>query len=269
MVQMNDEIRTGPKSRAEISFRDNTKLSLGENARVVIDRFVFNPDESTGELVLSTGTAAFRMVTGKIGEMQNKKINVSTPFAALAVRGTDFWWGPVEGQNGVLLVSNSRVDVRNDECDKARFQRQRPRAMQMRRDARPSRERVPTLDGRMSGSPLSMATGQGGGGTVFDNLWFGVVGIGTGASGGRGCGGGWSCGRINGSRTTTIRRRNHPRSMISCLRRAPALILLFWRTFKRAASRYQIAHPRTRAEKVRNRLTLKEAIERADETSPA
>ena len=59
------------------------------------------------------------MATGKISEMQNKKINVSTPFAALAVRGTDFWWGTVEGQNGVLLVSNSRVDVRNDqECDK-------------------------------------------------------------------------------------------------------------------------------------------------------
>ena len=68
-----------PNLALEISFRDNTKLSLGENARVVIDRFVFNPDESTGELVLSTGTAAFRMVTGKIGEMQNKKINVSTP----------------------------------------------------------------------------------------------------------------------------------------------------------------------------------------------
>ena len=62
--------------------------------------------------------AAFRMVTGRIGEMQNKKINVSTPFAALAVRGTDFWWGQVEGQNGALLVSNSRLDVRGDKCDK-------------------------------------------------------------------------------------------------------------------------------------------------------
>ena len=112
LVQANDQVSTGPKSRLEISFRDNTKLTLGENAKVVIDRYVFNPEESTGELVLSTGTAAFRMVTGKIGEMQNKKINVSAPFAALAVRGTDFWWGTVDGQPGALLVSNSRLEVR-------------------------------------------------------------------------------------------------------------------------------------------------------------
>ena len=124
-VETNDQVRTGPKSRLEITFRDNTKLSLGENAEMVIDRFVFNPDQSTGELVLSTGAAAFRMATGKIGKMQNKTINVSTPFAALAVRGTDFWWGPVDGQYGALLVSHSRLEVRKDECDKAK-RRRRP-----------------------------------------------------------------------------------------------------------------------------------------------
>ena len=120
-VEANDRVRTGPKSRLEITFRDDTKLSVGENAEMTIDRFVFNPDQSTGELVLSTSAAAFRMATGKIGKMQNKTINVSTPLAALAVRGTDFWWGPVNGHSGTLLVSNSRVDVRNDdECDKTR-----------------------------------------------------------------------------------------------------------------------------------------------------
>jgi hypothetical protein len=121
LVQANDEVRTGPKSRLEISFRDNTKLTLGENATVVIDRFVFNPEESTGEILLRTSAAPFRMVTGRIEGMKNKRINVSTPMAALAVRGTDVWWGPVQGQYGVLLVNNSRVGVRGaqagEECD--------------------------------------------------------------------------------------------------------------------------------------------------------
>ena len=116
-VQMDDELRTGAKSHLEVSFRDNTTLTLGENARVVIDRYVFNPEESTGELVLSTSAAAFRLATGKLSEMRDKKINVSTPFAALAVRGTDFWWGPINGHFGTLLVSNSRVDVSKEECD--------------------------------------------------------------------------------------------------------------------------------------------------------
>ena len=34
----------------------------------------------------------------------------------MAVRGTDFWWGPVQGQSGVLLVHNSRLDVRGQDC---------------------------------------------------------------------------------------------------------------------------------------------------------
>lgn len=126
-VETNDRVQTGPKSRLEITFRDDTKLSVGENAELVIDRFVFDPSESTGELVMSTGAAAYRMVTGKIGKMQNKTINVSTPFAALAVRGTDFWWGPVEGQYGALLVSHSRVEVRKDECDKETNEEDRKR----------------------------------------------------------------------------------------------------------------------------------------------
>ena len=102
-VHMNDELRTGPKARLEVTFRDGTTLTLGENAKVVIDRYVFNPDKSTGELVLSTGVGAFRLATGKISEMRKKNINVSTPVAALAIRGTDVWWGPIDGQFGVLL----------------------------------------------------------------------------------------------------------------------------------------------------------------------
>jgi hypothetical protein len=127
LVQSNNEVRTGPKSRLEITFRDNTKLTLGENATVVIDRFVFNPDASTGELVLRTSAAPFRMVTGRIEGMKNKRINVSTPAAALAVRGTDVWWGPIEGKHGVLLVNHSKVSVRDKECDEESERRDRER----------------------------------------------------------------------------------------------------------------------------------------------
>src|SRR5262249_48177556 len=31
----------------------------------------------------------------------------------MAVRGTDFWWGPIDGRFGVLLVHNSKLDVSN------------------------------------------------------------------------------------------------------------------------------------------------------------
>jgi hypothetical protein len=115
LAHMNDQLRTGAKARLQVSFRDSTQLNLGENATVVVDRFVYDPDAGTGEVVLKTGVAAFRMATGKISELKDKKITVSTPFATLGVRGTDFWWGPIDGHFGVLMLSESKLEVRNDE----------------------------------------------------------------------------------------------------------------------------------------------------------
>ena len=116
LVHMNDTIRTGAKARLQVTFRDNTNLTLGENASVIVDRYVFDPDAGVGEATLNATKGAFRMVTGRLSEMPNKDIKVSTPFAALAVRGTDFWWGPIKGQSGVLLVHNSRLEVRGEDC---------------------------------------------------------------------------------------------------------------------------------------------------------
>jgi hypothetical protein len=48
--------------------------------------------------------------------MTNKDITVKTSYGAASVRGTDFWSGQVNGQDGVLLVHNSRVEVRGDKC---------------------------------------------------------------------------------------------------------------------------------------------------------
>ena len=83
-VHMDDEIRTGAKARLEVTFRDQTLLTLGENAKVVIDRYVFNPSQSSGEMAVKATRGAMRFVTGKIGKMKNHNVTVVTPQAALA-----------------------------------------------------------------------------------------------------------------------------------------------------------------------------------------
>jgi len=111
-VNMNDRLRTGANARLEVTFSDQSKLTLGENANVVIDQFVYNPSQSTGAVVLSSTQGAFRFAGGKIENMQQKKVRVNTPSAALAVRGTHFWAGPIDGKYGVLLLSG-KVGVSN------------------------------------------------------------------------------------------------------------------------------------------------------------
>ena len=114
VLHMKDELRTGANGRLQVTFRDKTVLTLGENASVVIDRYVFDPDAGIGEAALNATRGAFRFATGRLSEMRDKQITVTTPVAALAVRGTDFWGGPIKGKYGVLLVSNSKLLVQND-----------------------------------------------------------------------------------------------------------------------------------------------------------
>jgi len=87
-----------------VTFSDKSRLTRGENARVVVDRYVFNPHKSSGNVVLNATRGAFRFAGGRIEGMRQKSITVNTPNAALAVRGTHFWAGPIEGKYGVLLL---------------------------------------------------------------------------------------------------------------------------------------------------------------------
>ena len=109
-VQMDDELRTGAGARLQVTFHDQSQLTLGENARVVIDSYVYNPKKSSANVVLNATRGAFRFAGGKIEQMHEKNITVNTPNAALAVRGTHFWAGPIDGKYGVLLL-NGKVRV--------------------------------------------------------------------------------------------------------------------------------------------------------------
>jgi len=112
-VHMNDRLRTGANARLQVTFRDDSALTLGENANVVIDRFVFDPNKSSANVVLSATQGALRFAGGRIEQMRQKNIVVNTPNAALAVRGTHFWAGPIKGKYGVLLLKGKvRVSKR-------------------------------------------------------------------------------------------------------------------------------------------------------------
>jgi hypothetical protein len=108
-VQMKDELRTGPDGRLQVTFRDKTVLTLGENASIIIDTYVYDPDKSAGETILLTTKGAFRFVTGKLKELKEKKIAVATPVADIGIRGTEFWGGPIDAQYGILLLSGEVV----------------------------------------------------------------------------------------------------------------------------------------------------------------
>jgi hypothetical protein len=111
-VHLKDELRTGPNGRMLVTFRDDTELTLGEKASMVIDRYVYDPDKGKGETLLRTTKGAFRFVTGRLKEIEGKSIMIAAPFANIAVRGAEFWGGPIDGRYGVFLLEGE-VTVSN------------------------------------------------------------------------------------------------------------------------------------------------------------
>jgi hypothetical protein len=81
----NEHLRTGEASSAQLLFLDETSVSMGAQSDLVLDRFVYNPNRSTGNAVLSTARGAIRFVTGS----QNPtNYTINTPVASIGVRGT-------------------------------------------------------------------------------------------------------------------------------------------------------------------------------------
>ncbi len=112
IVHDNDELQTGNDGRVEVTLIDETVLTLGENGRMRVDEFVFDPQNDTGSAFVSALKGPFRFVTGKFGKLANKTAEIRTPLALIGIRGTDFWGGPVRGVYGVFLLDGS-VSVTN------------------------------------------------------------------------------------------------------------------------------------------------------------
>ena len=101
-------VETVPDGALHLKFLDNTDLRLGANAKIALDKFVFDPDANTGELSLDIGRGIFRMVTG---EIPSAGVTVNTPIATLGVRGTD-WVGLLTANAFIVFVVKGSIWIR-------------------------------------------------------------------------------------------------------------------------------------------------------------
>jgi hypothetical protein len=87
-VVMGDAVSTQTKSRLQIMLLDQTAITMGENASLVIDEFVYDPDNAGSALSASVAQGAFRLVTGGVARNNPEGTKVKLPSAVLTIRGT-------------------------------------------------------------------------------------------------------------------------------------------------------------------------------------
>jgi hypothetical protein len=77
-------IHTGDAGVADLRFHDNSNLSVGPKSSVRLDKFVYDPNKSSGSVAVEATRGSFRFVTGS----QNKgSYQVKTPYGTLGIRG--------------------------------------------------------------------------------------------------------------------------------------------------------------------------------------
>jgi ferric-dicitrate binding protein FerR (iron transport regulator) len=94
-VFLSEEVVTGVASRLGMRLGRNTTVRLGEQARLKIDRFLVN---AGGEITLQSGPLLFD------GQPRRAGVQIRSPFALIAVRGTRFFAGPSNNRFGVFVV---------------------------------------------------------------------------------------------------------------------------------------------------------------------
>ena len=108
-IKLQDQVVTKDDSALQILLLDRSTFTVGQNCSMVIDRFVYDPDTSVGQISAKVAKGAFRFMSGRIGKNNPTNATVSTPSATIGIRGT-FFEGVV-GEDAVALAQLGGIDA--------------------------------------------------------------------------------------------------------------------------------------------------------------
>ena len=88
VVFESDGLRTGGDGKVGVTLNDDTRLSLGPNSELKLERFTYAPADRGFGLVLRFVRGAATYVSGRIAKLAPDSIRLETPAAIIGVRGT-------------------------------------------------------------------------------------------------------------------------------------------------------------------------------------
>lgn len=83
-VHRNERVRANASGLGQFEFRDGSKLAVGPNANVVIDKFVLGEGGTVKKLTIKATKGTFRFIAGKSNA---SAYTITTPAGTLGVRG--------------------------------------------------------------------------------------------------------------------------------------------------------------------------------------
>lgn len=110
-VMFKDVIQTQNESRTKALFHDDSMLTVGENSRVEIDEYIYNPEKNVRQAVVKLMQGQVRALVNKVFKANGSRFEIHTPSAVAAARGTYFTVWVENGQSGIINIGETgRVD---------------------------------------------------------------------------------------------------------------------------------------------------------------
>ncbi len=89
-VFQGDRVLTGATGYLGITMHDDTLLTLGPNALLIVDRYAFDERTHDGNFLVTLTRGALSVVTGLIAKRSPESFVVKTRLSTMGVRGTEF-----------------------------------------------------------------------------------------------------------------------------------------------------------------------------------
>ncbi len=90
-IYFGDVIRTGAQTNLQILFDDETVFTIGENTEIVINEFIYDPNQNDelNKISAEVLQGSLKVVTGLISKQNPENLSIVLPTGVLATRGTE------------------------------------------------------------------------------------------------------------------------------------------------------------------------------------
>ena len=105
-IYFGDVIKTGAQTNLQILFNDETVFTIGENTEIVINEFIYDPnqDNELNKISAEVMQGSLKVVTGLISKENTENLLITLTTGVLATRGTEVQALVKPGQNDVVVL---------------------------------------------------------------------------------------------------------------------------------------------------------------------
>jgi len=110
-VELGARVTTGPTGRVQMLLPDETVFTIGPNSDMVVDEFVYDPDNNPKKIAVSVTKGLFRLLTGKVAHKDPANMKVKLPVGTLGIRGTDLETNVESDGSGYIKLYSGELEI--------------------------------------------------------------------------------------------------------------------------------------------------------------